>query len=265
MLTNTLARRAVLAVVLIVLSGLAITSGILSFGELQRLSIATGGSPSTAYLAPFSVDAFGAVVTLVWVALAKEDGVRAKLATVSYSLAFLSVAGNAIERLGSAHTHSVFWMAVTVVYAAIPPLALTGSTHLFVVLLSYITPTDVAAPIATQDATSDTQTADEFDVMTEMAELPQTPPKRGQAPWKTLPEPGKLARVTRKSDLLTAAGKPVTAKAIADMCGTSERTAGTYLRKLRKVEGGRVPYENPAPVVTVDASEVFEELALAVA
>src|SRR5260370_249799 len=94
-------------------------------------------------------------------------------------------------------------------------------------------------------AACDTQAADEAEDVTE-------PVRRGEAPWKTLGETGKLARATRKSDLLIARGKPVTAEAIAAMCGCSSRTAGTYLRRLRKVEGGRVPYEAPALLAHVE-------------
>lgn len=229
-----------LIVLTLALAGVAYAAGRLSFTELERLDAARSGNPGNAYLFPFLLDGFGGVITLAWAALAlwpDTDDERRWLAIGSYVIAAISATLNATETLTLAPARNTFSYTVTIALATLPPLAFSGCTHVIVMLLRKIGESwtgaafvassvadTVSTPVADEDATTERETTKQ------QPRKPQTP-----RPWKTLTDAEKLARVERKAAVLSRQEKVITNGAIADLCGCSVRTAGTYLRRLGKV------------------------------
>jgi Protein of unknown function (DUF2637) len=229
-----------LIVLTLALAGVAYAAVRLSFTELERLDAARSGNPGNAYLFPFLLDGFGGVITLAWAALAlwpDTDDERRWLAIGSYVIAGISATLNATETLTLAPARNTFSYSVTIALATLPPLAFSGCTHVIVLLLRKIgeswtgaalvaSPVAdyVATPVADEDTSTDTETTEQA------PRKPHTTPR----PWKALTDAEKLARVERKAAVLSRQEKEITNSAVADLCGCSVRTAGTYLRKLKK-------------------------------
>jgi hypothetical protein len=172
----------------------------LSAAELNQLGHDAGWSGYWAVLFPVTIDVYALISTLVWLVLAQSTEDRRHAAAGAVAAVGFSVAGNTVEHLHQARVIAIGW-PVVVAASAVPPVVMALAIHVAV------------RALATPTKDGHRQEAEEAPA------------------WVTLDESAKLARVREVIDTLTAAGQPVTGRAVADHLGTTDRTGRTYLKK----------------------------------
>ncbi|MFL6072790.1 MAG: DUF2637 domain-containing protein [Mycobacteriales bacterium] len=110
----------------------AVSAAVSSFAGLRSLAVATGWPVQLAPLLPFTVDAYAATATRVWLSRSTASKRTRRFARWNAIGAIgLSLAGNAIWHLLAAQVIAVSWLIVVAV-GAVPPTVLGLLSHLAV-------------------------------------------------------------------------------------------------------------------------------------
>jgi len=218
--------------------GLAGCGFTLSFAALRDLAVASGLSPSLAFLWPLVVDGFIVVATAAAFRL-RHAGRRVTWYpwTALALFAAVSVSGNAIHAASSDGRSVAVWIATVV--SAVPAVALLVASHLLVVMAEHTartarpSPTEIlqvpdAAAQAITPAAREALPAHEDDVSVVTSETPGSSPAL------------ETGAVTGEDEDLAAwirdqlkAGIPVTGRSVAAHLQVSDRTGRRRLDALK--------------------------------
>ncbi|MDN5385015.1 hypothetical protein QEP66_23545 [Streptomyces sp. LB8] len=184
------------------------------------LSRTAGFSGGTEYLAPFVLSLYAACAATV--AATRPKGVRGRLSAIlgaGLALGFALSAQVTAHLLSAGHITSGPWLITAV--SSVPSIAAAHLLHLAVVPRAEKESTEV--PVK---ATDEPEKAEEES----KAPTPQTSPESRSKGRSRRPS---LQVIRDAADTLDKTGQKVTAKALAQWFGVSERTGARYLSALK--------------------------------